>query len=285
MADVMALGEALIDLKLIDGSITMHTGGSVLNFSFYSEQAGAKTKLIGTVGHDFLSYHIEEELKSLKSNLRPIKIQNHNTTLVLIKEAGRNFIIYRDADRFLTPDIIAKEWEKSKIVHTSAFALSMEPANNSILETLIRAKEEGALISVDPNYRYATWKKWNAKKEILLKAISLADYVKPSIEDAKELFGVTTPREALKAFKNAGAKNIILSMNEKGVIALSEEKEIIRVPAKRVEVIDATGAGDSLFGTVMAKVSQGYSLKEAIEEGVEIAAKVVSQFGNLIRVG
>ena len=147
-----------------------------------------------------------------------------------------------------------------------------------------KAKDEGVLISIDPNYRKEIWKKWNAKKENLLQALAMADYVKPSFEDARELFGVETPEEALKAFKNVGAKNIILSMGERGVIALTEDNEIIKVPAKKANIVDLTGAGDSLFGTVIANIAKGYSLNEAIQEGINVATQVIKNPGNLVRI-
>ncbi|AIF70035.1 hypothetical protein PAP_08235 [Palaeococcus pacificus DY20341] len=285
MKDILSIGEVLVDLKIIGGKMGLHTGGSALNLSFYAEQAGAKVKFIGAIGNDFLAEHIEEELKRLNFSQRPIRV-DASTTLVLIKAEGEKLtpIIYRAADRMLSYEIIDANWERAEIVHTSAFALSLEPASTAILRALERAKEEGALISVDPNYRRKIWRTWGAGKEALLKAISMADIVKPSIEDAQELFGVKTPQEALDAFKLAGAKNIILSMGGRGVIALTEENEIIKVPAKNVRVCEPTGAGDSLFGTILAKFSKGWSLKEAIEEGVKVAAKVVSRPGTLVKV-
>ncbi|KPU63645.1 hypothetical protein EP1X_00095 [Thermococcus sp. EP1] len=283
MIDILTLGEALVDLKLINSQISMHAGGSVLNFSYYAEQTGAKVKFVGTIGNDFLADHIESELKYLNSNIKPFRI-GQNTTLVLIKEAGKDFIIYRGADRFLTYNIIERNWKKAEIVHTSAFALSLKPASAAILRALKKAKDEGVLISIDPNYRKEIWKKWNAKKENLLQALAMADYVKPSFEDAKELFGIETPEEALKAFKNAGAKNIILSMGERGVIALTEDNEIIKVPAKKANIVDLTGAGDSLFGTVIANIAKGYSLNEAIQEGINVATQVIKNPGNLVRI-
>lgn len=283
MKDIIALGEALVDLKLRNEKLSMHAGGSVLNFSFYAEQAGAKVKFIGTIGDDFLADLINEELLSLNSKLEPIRIKQ-NTTLVLIKRAGREFIIYRGADRFLTEGTIEKYWEKAKIVHTSAFALSLPPAREAIFSALVRAKKEGALISIDPNYRKNLWEQWGTSKDVLLKAISMADYVKPSMEDARELFGAKSPNEALGCFKKLGARNVILSMGEKGVIALDEEENVISVPAEKTRVVELTGAGDSLFGTIMAGISQRDSLKEAIERGIKTASKVVASPRNPIKI-
>ncbi|ASJ07304.1 hypothetical protein A3L08_08210 [Thermococcus pacificus] len=285
MLDVLSIGEVLVDLKIIDGRISMHTGGSCLNVSFYSRQAGAKSSFIGTVGDDFLGAHIKKELKEL--DFKPaLSVVDHNTTLVLIKAERETPIpiIYRGADRFIKKEQLEEKWKDARIVHTSAFALSLSPAKEMILEALKSAKENGALISVDPNYRRWIWKKWEADEKALLEAISLADLVKPSLDDAKELLGIEDPIDILRRFKEMGAKNVILSMGSKGVIALTEEGRYIRVPAEKAELVDPTGAGDSLLGTVLAKLSRGHDMEEAIRSGVEVASKVVSAEGTLVKV-
>ncbi|WP_048147805.1 carbohydrate kinase family protein [Palaeococcus ferrophilus] len=285
MLDVLSIGEVLVDLKLIDKKLSMHTGGSCLNVAFYASQAGAKASFIGTIGNDFLGTYIRRELERL--NFRPaLSVTHHNTTLVLIKTEKETPIpiIYRGADRFITRELLEEKWKDAKIVHTSAFALSLPPSQEAILDALREAKEEGALISVDPNYRKAIWERWGADKRALLEAISLADFVKPSMDDAKELFGSKDPIDALRNFKRLGAKNVILSMGAKGVLALMEEGEYIRVLARNADVVDPTGAGDSLLGTVLAKLSKGHDMEEAINSGVEVASRVVSEEGTLVKV-
>ncbi|MDV3104554.1 carbohydrate kinase family protein [Thermococcus waiotapuensis] len=285
MLDVLSIGEILVDLKIINGKISMHTGGSCLNVSFYSWQAGAKSSFIGTIGDDFLGTYIKKELEEL--DFRPaLSVVDRNTTLVLIKAERETPIpiIYRGADMFITKEQLDEKWKDARIVHTSAFALSLSPAKETILEALKSAKENGALISVDPNYRRWIWKKWEADEKALLEAISLADLVKPSLDDARELLGRKDPIDVLWGFKNLGAKNVILSMGSKGVIALTEEGRYIRVPAEKAELVDPTGAGDSLLGTVLAKLSQGYDMEEAIRSGVKVASKVVSAEGTLVKV-
>lgn len=285
LIDVLSIGEVLVDLKIIKGKISMHSGGSCLNVAFYSAQFGARSSFIGTIGNDFLGKYIIKELKGLDFEV-PLSVSNQNTTLVLIKLRGENPepLIYRGADRFITEDQILKSWKDARIIHTSAFALSLNPGRETILNALKRAKENGSLISVDPNYRKGIWKRWEADEEALLEAISMADVVKPSIEDARELFGIGNPMKALKIFKGIGAKNVILSMGAEGVIALTEDDRLINVSSKRVNVVDPTGAGDSLLGAVLAKFSRGYDIEEAVEAGIEVAAKVVSTEGTLVRV-
>jgi|Deesub1362B_J571_1020462.scaffolds.fasta_scaffold00062_78 fructokinase len=285
LIDVLSIGEVLVDLKIIDGKISVHSGGSCLNVAFYSAQLGARSSFIGTVGDDFLGRYITKELESLDFKI-PLSVINQNTTLVLIKSEKEKLepLIYRGADRFITEEQIVESWKDARIVHTSAFALSLNPSKEAILNALKQAKENGSLISVDPNYRKDIWKRWGADERALLEAISIADIVKPSIEDAKELLGIRDPMKALKIFKGLGAKNVILSMGAKGVIALTEDDRLINISSKRVNVVDPTGAGDSLLGTILAKFSRGYDIEEAIEVGTEVAAKVVSTEGTLVKV-
>ena len=51
-------------------------------------------------------------------------------------------------------------------------------------------------------------------------------------------------------------------------------------PALSVEVIDTTGAGDAFFSTVVASLTRGKSLAEAVCDGTEVAARTVQNRGS-----
>lgn len=59
----------------------------------------------------------------------------------------------------------------------------------------------------------------------------------------------------LEALKSEGVKAIVLTLGEKGLV-LSTKEHKIQVAAKKVELVNVTGAGDSLASGIIHKVAE-----------------------------
>lgn len=274
--NILCVGEALVDIKLVKSGAVLFPGGSCFNVAHYANKHGGNVVFYGSVGKDFLG---EEIIKKAEFKTK-IKAVNENTTVVIIRkgDSSPEPIVYRGADRFLS----LKDFGNVDIFHTSAFAVSLEPSASRILDAMEVAKERGAIISFDPNYRRVLWKKFGAKAiNNMEKAMRLADIVKPSIDDAFEIFNTRDKKEIIKNFVSLGAKYVVLSTGRNGAVLYYEDKINI-IPAVKTRVVDTTGAGDALLGTFLAYLSKGYDPKESLEFGVKEASIVVSKRGNLV---
>ena len=72
----------------------------------------------------------------------------------------RSFSFYRDpgADTLLTAEEVGKALaEAPKVVHFGSVSLTAEPARSATLAAADAAKQGGALVSYDPNYRANLW--------------------------------------------------------------------------------------------------------------------------------
>ena len=73
------------------------------------------------------------------------------------------FSFYRSpgADTLLTPEEAVYALDaydpKPVFLHFGSVSLTAEPSRSATLETVRKAREEGILISYDPNYRPALW--------------------------------------------------------------------------------------------------------------------------------
>jgi len=68
-------------------------------------------------------------------------------------------------------------------LHFGAVSLTDEPSRTATLEAARIAKEAGAIISYDPNYRPALWSNEHEARKYMLKAVEYADLVKVSEEE------------------------------------------------------------------------------------------------------
>ena len=89
-----------------------------------------------------------------------------------------------------------------------------------------------------------------------------------------------TPEELLRILPekaaNAGIRRMVTTMGDRGAVYYDENGESGICPAKSVDVIDTTGAGDSFFAGVAIGLTYHKSLREACEIGTRLAASVLA---------
>ena len=64
-----------------------------------------------------------------------------------------------------------------------------------------------------------------------------------------------------------GPQAVVLTLGGDGAVVVTPD-EIVRVPAIPVEVVDTTGAGDTLCGALAAAIGRGLPLTDAVRHGV-----------------
>ncbi len=104
---------------------------------------------------------------------------------------------------------------------------------------------------------------------------------KPNQYEAKELTGIAIKDEesaaaSLQWFLDAGVREIIISMADKGIL-LGTPEEKVWLSHKQVIVENATGGGDSFLGAYTAERLRGKSPKEAAYAGISAAVTVISR--------
>ena len=62
----------------------------------------------------------------------------------------------------------------------------------------------------------------------------------------------------------AGVENVVITMGSMGSL-LKNASQCVRVPARRVEVVDTTAAGDVFNGALCVALSEGRDLVPALE--------------------
>ena len=107
------------------------------------------------------------------------------------------------------------------------------------------------------------------------------DVIKPSVDDAERLFGYGTTDEYIKKFIDLGAKLVIMTLGEDGLIA-SDGKETFKLDSIANEVVDTTGAGDAFWSGFYAAIIKGYDVKEAIKLGNASSAYKLKYTGAVV---
>ena len=144
--DILCVGEVLIDFighqsgVLINNTRDYHRylGGSPTNVAMNSSRLGLKTVMVSSVGNDGFGEYIFKRLKDAgldTSNIKTLEKKPTSVIFVSKSDGTPDFIPFREADSHITEDQISSETlSRTKIFHTTCFALSKEPAQTTILK-------------------------------------------------------------------------------------------------------------------------------------------------------
>jgi sugar/nucleoside kinase (ribokinase family) len=93
------------------------------------------------------------------------------------------------------------------------------------------------------------------------------------------LQGDSAPDQAEHLLKHAGLEYCVVTLGERGALALSHRGEKIYSPGYRVNLVDPCGSGDGFAAGFFHALHDGESLKQACCLGNALGAMVAQQDG------
>ena len=279
MADVVALGELLIDFTCVsndaDGYPTMaaHPGGAPANFLAALAKFGAETALLGKVGTDAFGRLLTATMQKAGISTAGLAAADDVfTTLafVTLDETGnRDFSFARKpgADTCLRFDEIDLSLiDGAKVFHFGTLSLTGGSARTATPKCVAYAKSRGKLITYDPNLRKPLWEDLEEARHQLLWGLRQADVVKISDEEVDFLFGLGVENGAAHILENYGVKLVFVTCGAGGCFFKNAQAEG-HVPAlSGIKVLDTTGAGDIFGGSALWKLLQTGKAPEDLTE-------------------
>jgi fructokinase len=198
--DIICIGEVLIDFigHEINTSINRtkdyhrFLGGSPTNVAVNASRLGLKSVLVASCGQDGLGDYVVRKLKSNNVNTASIrKSDTAPTSVIFVSKSTEtpDFIPYRQADCEIFESQLSDETiADAKIFHTTCFALSKNPARQTILNRAKKAKELGLKLSIDINFSERIWPDREEAKQVLKEYLANDPLVKLSEDDCYRLF-------------------------------------------------------------------------------------------------
>lgn len=120
-------------------------------------------------------------------------------------------------------------------------------------------------------------------RKVSRELICKADVVTPNEVEAGALTGIPVEnaldaKRAADVFHSWGIPKVVITLGKQGVFASAADEHRM-VPARIVEAVDTTGAGDAFNGGFVTALSEGKDLFEAVEFGNALASLAVQKFG------
>ncbi|GER59503.1 carbohydrate kinase family protein [Patiriisocius marinus] len=293
--DILCVGEALVDFigheknKSIKDTRDYHRylGGSVTNVAMNLARLGLQPRLVATIGNDGLGEYILRRINEIdidSTYVRQLALEPTSTIFISRATATPDFIPYRAADANIVEEQIPSEiLQGVKIFHTTCFALSKNPARDTILKKANEAHSLGIKLSIDINYSSKIWgDRVEAQKNI--EAYSKYNpLIKVSEDDMQRYFNQTlSHQEIFEYFHSHGADVVCLTLGANGVKLAEKGNDTIALPAEKInEVMDATGAGDAFWSGFLFSYINKNSFKSCLEIASKLAALKLQHVGRL----
>ncbi|WP_261376423.1 carbohydrate kinase family protein [Gillisia sp. Hel_I_86] len=141
----------------------------------------------------------------------------------------------------------------------------------------------GCKLSIDVNYSEKIWSDRDKALEVIKKYCSYNPLVKISEDDVVRFFlNKLTHDEVFEFFHANGAETVCLTLGKKGVILSQLNKSQIKLPAIKInKILDATSAGDAFWSGFLFAYIKEYSMEEALQIALKLAALKLQNVGRL----
>ena len=258
--NILAIGEFLIDLTQVgvnENDVPLYAanpGGAPANVAVAASRLGAQTGFIGAVGNDSFGRYLQKVLRQNGVNAEGLLTVSDPTTLAVVsvtEEGERDFRFMRGADAQLTQEqVSAQQIAEAQVLHFGSVSLTAEPERSATLRAVEYAKQQGILVSYDPNYRQPLWQSEEEAKKWMRHPLEQVDIIKLSDEEMELLTDCTTPEECSKVLTEKGIRLVLITLGAKGVFYSFEGKTGL-VPGVKTTIADTNGAGDTFLGALL----------------------------------
>lgn len=236
-------------------------GGKGANQAYAVGKLGGNAAMLGCVGDDSLGSKLINNLAlggTDASCVSKIGEKPTGMAIIYVDEEGNNSIVVV-AGANGACDIEYLKRNDELIAGSDYIIFQMEIPYETIFYGIRRAKELGKTVILNPA---------PAPDTLPEDIWSKIDYLTPNETEALLLGGVTdTSMEGIKCaarkLLEKGVGSVLVTIGEKGVLFVNDKEEAI-YPARKVEAVDTTAAGDCFNAAFVTGLAEGMPISRAI---------------------
>ena len=291
---VACIGECMVELSSLgDDRFSLAFGGDTLNTAVYLARSGIEVDYVTALGDDPLSDRMIAFWRSERIGVdRVLRLPGRMPGLYMIQrdENGeRSFLYWRDrapardlfdvADDDYVAALADYDW-----IYLSGVTLSLygEAGRARLLHMLKGARNKGAHIVFDSNYRPRGWSGPQAAREALDAVLPCVDIVLPTFEDEHAVYGDADSQAIAVRLLDMGAEEVVVKQGAQGAFTATRKSQVFVPIEAPVAALDTTGAGDAFNAAYLAARMRGETVVDAARAGHRLAGVVVQHRGAII---
>lgn len=297
-SSLLFVGEAMLELvNKSSDTLGKSFAGDVYNTSVYLKRAFPEftSKFVTALGQDKLSAEFKQRVadEQIDTHLIAESDKHHmGTYMVVNDETGeRSFIYWRNdsaAKRMVSllssQQSLASTVEKGDVVFFSGITIAiLLPEERTLFwEFIDTAKQSGATIMFDPNYRPALWESVEIAKQNIELAFEKSDWLLPGVDDFNALYGLSTVEECIEFCQKYEFVELVVKQGKDAVHIVNDAGHEVNEVIASKNVVDTTSAGDAFNGAYVGARLQGKSSKYATRFANYAASKVIETPGAIM---
>lgn len=277
MPEVVAVGEALVEIMRVGVGISLETIGEFMGpypsgapaiFADQVARLGHSVAFVGAVGQDAFGRIIVDRLEADGVMTAELVAMPHLSTGVAFvtyrKDGSREFIFHMgNAAAGALPDVPEVYLARAQWLHICGSTLAASARMREVCYRAIEnARRMGCDISFDPNLRPELLMGGLEEFRSLCEPVlSCAALVVPGVAELSALTGEEDPQAGAHKLLDKGARLVAVKLGAEGCLLCTAERSV-RVPAYPVKVVDPTGAGDCFAAGIVCGLLEGLELED-----------------------
>ncbi len=302
--DVLTFGETMVALRgsgplKLGGTMQVSVAGAESNVAIGLSRLGHRVRWAGAVGEDEAGALVLRTLRAEGVDVSGASADPEAPTGLILFEPRLPEVTrvhyYRagSAGSRLRASAVERAFSAAppRVLHLTGITPALGPDPLSAADRTLRlARQHGALVCLDVNFRSRLWtaeraapvlREWVPSVDVLIASEDeLALCLPPRGPDAEK---PTDPAAALAAqaapLLARGVGEVVVKRGAAGATAFTGDGSLHR-PARPVRAVDAVGAGDAFVAGYLSALLDGAGLAERLERAVTTGAFAVASPGD-----
>jgi ribokinase len=251
-------------------------GGKGANQAVAIARLGVSTRMVGRIGEDSFGWTLLGSLQQAGVQTSSVQADASTHTgiaAIAVDDAGENHIIVvaganghvnsTDVDRL-----------KPLLSRASALLLQLEIPLSAVQQAAHAAHQSRVLVILDPA---------PARSGLPEELYASVDILTPNQTEAAQLVGfpvsdLDSAEKAAHLLQEQGVETVIIKLGQQGAFCATPN-DAFHVPGFEVDVVDTVGAGDAFNAGLVAAITDGRSLREAVVLANAVAALSITKPG------
>lgn len=301
VVDVVTLGESMVTFlpsrpgRLADvPSFDRGIGGAESNVACTLAAAGHSARWVSRVGADGFGDHLVEAIGAYGVDTAFVRRDPTRPTGVYFRTAGdratdaHEVAYYRAgsaASAMSATNLDLDAVRAGRVLHLSGITAALSGDCRELLRRLTARRPGRPLVSFDVNHRPGLWPDPGEAARVLRELARGADLVFVGDDEARDVWGLHGAQAVRQALPEPEV--LVVKQGADGATVFTRtpgagaEGATVHVPAPRVDVVAAVGAGDAFAAGFLSATLRGLPVRDRLRHGHLMAAAALTVPGDL----
>jgi len=271
---------------LLGHTSTVLPGGKGANQAVAAARLGADVALVGAVGEDPNAATALAGLRDAGVDLEHVTVVDAPTGLAVVTlsdDAENTIVVVPGANASVSPRLVDAAADLIAEARVCVVQAEIPPATVAHVARVAAAGGTRLLLNVAP------------AAELPPETVRAADPLVVNEHEAAILLGHRgrQPEDAARDLAALGVRSVVVTLGAGGVVGVGggagdEDAEgggdgaggaVWSLPARQVDALDTTGAGDAFVGALAAGIADGLPVRQAAALATRVAAASVTRLG------